>query len=282
MWKTYSFISLLWNLSRADCRVTLYVYDMLTALITYLKKYPCGAFRCRLRLVVFFLPTLWSHLPPSPVTIHSFIIYWVIFKIHPYVISTFMTTKPLWWNCRHPGPVSVMSDNSVTCWARCTLHARWWAWPNKEGCSSRYYLGFNWQITRTISRNVMDFKRLTDHPLTFTSILVNENSHKSHVLVIKEPCLSLYRLVIVMKRSVNEIISSSLTKTTLPHVQRRGFPTITWCTLKSRKRFMHKNIRMYESVHTHESKHISFVHPNQRGIERTCRSTRLLPVHAPT
>ena len=66
----------------------------------------------------------------------------------------------------------------------------------------------------------MHFKQ-TDHPLTFTSILVNENSHKSrHVLVIKEPCLSRHLLVIVMKKGgVNEIILSSLTKTTLVQKQ---------------------------------------------------------------
>ena len=60
------------------------------------------------------------------------------------------------------------------------------------------------------------------------------------------------------------------------------FPTQTWCTLKPKCPPMHKNIRMYESVCTHESKHVSFVHPNQHQIERTCRSIRLLPVHAPT
>ena len=61
-----------------------------------------------------------------------------------------------------------------------------------------------------------------------------------------------------------------------------GFPTETWHTLKPRCPPTHKNIWMYETVRTHESKHISFVYPNQRGIEHTCRSTGLLPVHAPT
>ena len=61
-----------------------------------------------------------------------------------------------------------------------------------------------------------------------------------------------------------------------------GFPTETWRTLKPKSPPTHKNIWMYESVRTHESKHISFVHPNQRGIERTCWSTQHLPVHAPT
>ena len=61
----------------------------------------------------------------------------------------------------------------------------------------------------------------------------------------------------------------------------RGFPTETWRTLKSGKRRTLENIQMYESVRTPESKHISFVHPNQRGIERTCWRTGPLPVHAP-
>ena len=61
----------------------------------------------------------------------------------------------------------------------------------------------------------------------------------------------------------------------------RGFPTETWRTLKPKCPPTYKNIRRYQCVRTHESKHISFVHPDQRGIERTCRSTRLLPVHAP-
>ena len=61
----------------------------------------------------------------------------------------------------------------------------------------------------------------------------------------------------------------------------RGFPTETLRTLKPKCPPTYKNIRMYQCVHMHESKHISFVHPNQRGIERTC-STRLLPVHSPT
>ena len=61
----------------------------------------------------------------------------------------------------------------------------------------------------------------------------------------------------------------------------RGFPTETLRTLKPRCPPTHINIRKYESVGTHESKHIFFVHPNQRGIERTSRSIRLLPVHAP-
>ena len=70
-----------------------------------------------------------------------------------------------------------------------------------------------------------------------------------------------------------------------PHVQRllyKEFPTETWRTLKPKCPLTHKKIRIYESVRTHESNHISFVHPNQRGIERTCRSVRLLPVQAPT
>ena len=62
----------------------------------------------------------------------------------------------------------------------------------------------------------------------------------------------------------------------------RGFPTETWRTLKPKCPPTYKNIRMYQCVRTHESKYISFVHPNQRGIERTCQSTRLLPGHAPT
>ena len=62
----------------------------------------------------------------------------------------------------------------------------------------------------------------------------------------------------------------------------RGFCTETWRTLKPKCPPTYKSIRMYQCVRTHESKHISFVHPNQRGIERTCRSTRLLAVHAPT
>jgi len=59
-----------------------------------------------------------------------------------------------------------------------------------------------------------------------------------------------------------------------------GFPTETWHTLKPKYPPTYKN--MYQCVRMQESKYISFVHPNQRGIERTCRSTRLLPVHAPT
>jgi len=62
----------------------------------------------------------------------------------------------------------------------------------------------------------------------------------------------------------------------------RGFPTETWHKLKPKSAPTHQNILMYESVSTDESKHISFVHPNQRGIERKCWSTRPLPVHAPT
>ena len=62
----------------------------------------------------------------------------------------------------------------------------------------------------------------------------------------------------------------------------RGFPTETWRTLKPKCPPTYKNIQMYQCVRTHESKQISFVHSNQRGIERTCRSTRLLLVHAPT
>jgi len=53
----------------------------------------------------------------------------------------------------------------------------------------------------------------------------------------------------------------------------RGFPTETWRTLKPKCPPTYKNIQMYQCVRTHESKHISFIHPNQRGIERTCRST---------
>ena len=55
----------------------------------------------------------------------------------------------------------------------------------------------------------------------------------------------------------------------------RGFPTETWRTLKPRKRRTYKKIQMYESVRKHESKHISFVHPNQRGIERTLPDSSL-------
>ncbi len=47
-----------------------------------------------------------------------------------------------------------------------------------------------------------------------------------------------------------------------------GFPPETWCTLKSRKR---PDVQR-------KSKHISFVHPNQHGIDHTWRSTRLLPL----
>jgi len=79
----------------------------------------------------------------------------------------------------------------------------------RKGSSNRYYLGFNWQITRTINKNVMNFKRLTDHPRTFTSSLVNEDSNKSHhVLVIKEPCLSCHDLVIVIKSSWKKVVST--------------------------------------------------------------------------
>jgi len=48
-----------------------------------------------------------------------------------------------------------------------------------------------------------------------------------------------------------------------PHIQR--FPTETWRTLKPKCPPSYKNIRMYQCVRSHESKHISFVHPNQRG-----------------
>ncbi|TKS65681.1 Methyltransferase-like protein 22 [Collichthys lucidus] len=39
----------------------------------------------------------------------------------------------------------------------------------------------------------------------------------------------------------------------------------------------HKKIQMYQSVRTHGSKHVSFVHPNQRGIEHTCTSSLSTP-----
>ena len=62
----------------------------------------------------------------------------------------------------------------------------------------------------------------------------------------------------------------------------RGLMYKDSCTRKPKCPPTYKNIRMYQCVRTHESKHISYVHPNQRGIERTCRSTRLLPVHVTT
>ena len=52
----------------------------------------------------------------------------------------------------------------------------------------------------------------------------------------------------------------------------RGFPTETWRTLKPKCPPTYKNIRKYQCVRTHESNHISLVHPNQRGIECTCQS----------
>ena len=68
---------------------------------------------------------------------------------------------------------------------------------------------------------------------------------------------------------MNDILSEPFTEAQtrgLMYKDLRGFPTKTWRTLKSRKRRTHKNFQMYESVRTNESKHFSFVHPNQRGI----------------
>ena len=55
------------------------------------------------------------------------------------------------------------------CWAECALHAGWWAWPNKDRMQQhcRYFLGFNGQITRTLSSIVTHFVTF-DRPQTFS------------------------------------------------------------------------------------------------------------------
>ena len=130
------------------------------------KKFPCGklsgVIKLSWRLVIFFYTYFVATFATvsHQNTLH-FIFCWVIFKIHPCVISTFATTKPPCWNCRHH------VEHVVRCMSGGGRD------QTRKGCSSsRYFLGFNWQITHAISWNVMRFKRLTDHPLTFTSILV--------------------------------------------------------------------------------------------------------------
>ena len=70
---------------------------MLTALVNYLRKIILVASLHVLLMVGHIFPAYFvaTFATVSPHNTLCFIICWVIFKIHPYVISTFATTKPL-------------------------------------------------------------------------------------------------------------------------------------------------------------------------------------------
>lgn len=189
MWET---VSLLWNWSQADCN-TVYIW--------YVNRTWCNLsvwwlFRCRLRLVVFFPPSLWLHLPPSPSTTHTVLLSPGLHSKYFHRSSHRLRQPSPFWPPR-PFPLPPRSTIDCVCdchgctWPhrRCVEHRCWAGVMPGGGCyqtrQDAAFLAFD--------RHVKDGQKChavwASDPLTFSSSLVNEHSNTSpYVLVIKEPC----------------------------------------------------------------------------------------------